>query len=325
MTEYFNNESLFIGNPEKNLHDVIIQGLDQSLEYSGQQVEYPIEPFLASQNAWDGVPAIYVPNGKHIPTAAFNGNPKTALEEYGGEIVGTFENTKVLTAGKPRIQSQARITNEQIEAKIQAGSIRLSSAFNASGTNSIQSPVIPSYVLLFDKDAATPRDKTSMFLNSEPSEETDMADEAVKISELNRDLKEEKATTERLNTEAKGLDGQIVELTGTVERLNSEAVDAKTENESLKTQLTEFMNAKAESDWNTLKASSIPKGLVAKPEDEKALRELMNTDVHAFYGKIMSVARPDETKKEGTEFTNTDGNVDLVGIHDDWNAATGGI
>jgi len=200
MTEYFNTESTFIGNPDKTVHDVIIQGLDQSLEYSGQQVEYPIEPFLASQNAWDGVPAVYVPNGVHIPTSAFNSNPKAALEEYGGEIVGTFENTKVLTAGKPRIQSQARITNEQIEAKIQAGSIRLSSAFNASGTNSIQSPVIPSYVLLFDKDAATPRDKTSMFLNSEPSEETDMADEAVKISELKRDLKDEKATTERLNT-----------------------------------------------------------------------------------------------------------------------------
>jgi len=309
MTEYFNTESTFIGNPEKNVHDVIIQGLDQSLEYSGQQVEFPVEPFQASQSAWDGVPAVYVSNGIHIPTKLFNEFPEKGLLEYGGEIVGTFENSKVQIAGKPRLQSQARITNDEIEAKIQEGSIRLSSAFNAAGTNSIQSPVIPSYVLLFDKDAANPRDKTSMFLNSEPSEETDMADEAVKIAKLEHALESEKGTVERLNTETKDQDAKIVELTGTVERLNSEAIDAKTENESLKTQLTEFMNAKAESDWNSLKAT-LPPGLVAKPEDEKALRELMNTDVHAYTMKIMSVARPAETEKEGSEFLNSEGTAD---------------
>jgi len=324
MTEYFNTESTFIGNPEKNLHDVILQGLDQSLEYSGQKVNYPVDPFRTSQDDWNGIKAVYVPSGKHIPTAAFNSNPKEALEAYGGKIVGEFQNSQVITAGKARLQSQAHITDDEIEAAIMEGKISLSSAFNAAGTNAIQSPIIPSYVLLFDKDVANPRDKTSMFLNTEnTSEDTDMADEAVKISELKRDLSDEKATTERLNTETKAQDAQIVELTGTVERLNSEAIDAKTENESLKTQLTEFMNAKAESDWNALKAT-LPPGLVAKPEDEKALRELMNTDVLAYTMKIMSVTRPDETKKEGTEYNNTGPDSELIKTHDDWNTATGG-
>jgi len=51
----------------------------------------------------------------------------------------------------------------------------------------------------------------------------------------------------------------------------------------------------------------------------------MNTDVHAYTMKIMSVERPKETQKEGTEYNNTGDNADLVGIHDDWNEATGGI
>ena len=324
MTEYFNTESMFVGSHGEGIHDLIIQGLNQSLDYGGRPVHYPVEPFASSQDAWNSKKAVYVPDGTHIPTAEFNADPIGSVKKYGGTIVGDFQNTAVQTAGKARLQSQAFITEKSVDDKILSGDILVSSAFNAGGTNSIEGPVIPSYVLLFDRDKATPRDKSTMFLNSEPSEDTDMADEAVIISELTRDLKEEKSTTERLNTEAKGMDGQIVELTGTVERLNSEAVDAKTENESLKTQLTEFMNAKSESDWNSIKAT-LPPGLVAKPEDEKALRELMNTDVHAYTMKIMSVARPDETKKEGTEYTNTGDNVDLVGIHDDWNAATGGI
>ena len=310
MTEYFNTESMFVGSHGDGIHDLIIQGLNQSLDYGGRSVHYPVEPFALSQNEWNSIKAVYIPDGTHIPTAEFNANPVDSVKKYGGKIVGDFQNTSVITAGKARLQSQAVITEKSIDDKILAGDIMLSSAFNAGGTDSIEGPVIPSYVLLFDRDKAKPRDKTSMFLNTEnPSEDTDMADEAVKISELKRDLKDEKDTTERLNTEAKEQDAQIVELTGTVERLNSEAVDAKTENESLKTQLTEFMNAKAESDWNSLKAT-LPPGLVAKPEDEKALRELMNTDVLEFTKKIMSVARPKETEKEGTEYNNSEGTPD---------------
>ena len=319
MTEYFNSESVILGNPAANLHDVIIQGLDQSLEYSGQMVNYPVEPFQASQSAWDGVPAVYVPSGKHIPTAAFNDDPTAALAAYGGSIVGNFENSKVQIAGKPRLQSQARITDDGVEQKILGGQIRLSSAFNAGGTNSIEGPVIPSYVLLFDSDAANPRDKTSMFLNSEPSEEPTMED-AVKIANLERDTTELGATVERLNTEIVDSTAQVVELTGTIERLNSEGETKDAKIVSLETELKEFMNAKAESEWNSLKAT-LPPGLVAKPEDEKALRELMNTDVVAFTTKIMSVARPAETQKEGTEFNNSEGSDEPIGVGN-WNART---
>lgn len=320
MTEYFNTDSVILGNPETNLHDVIIQGLDQSLEYSGQMVNYPVEPFQTSQSAWDGVPAVYVPSGKHIPTAAFNEDPKAALAAYGGSIVGNFENSKVHIAGKPRLQSQARITDDSVEQKILDGSIRLSSAFNAGGTNSIEGPVIPSYVLLFDSDAANPRDKTSMFLNSEPSEEPNMED-AVKIANLEHDLSDEKATTERLNTEMDGSKAQVVELTGTIERLNSEGETKDAKITALETQLTEFVNSAADAKWESMKSTTIPKGLVASEEDEKALRELYNSDAGAFVDKILSVARPDETKKEGKEFNNTEGDDAPVGVGN-WNART---
>lgn len=322
LAEYFNTESAFIGNPSENVHDVIIHGLDQSLEYSGNPVFYPVEPFQKQVEAWNGLDAVYIPNGTHIPTGEYNANPEAALKKYGGKRVGEFQNAQVITAGNPRLQSRAEITDSEVEKAILKGNIKLSSAFNATGTDAIEGNISPSYILLFDKTAVNPRDKTSMFLNSRtPSEETNMAEDAVKIANLERDLKEEQAAVERLNTDLESKDTKVSELEGTVERLNSEAEANETKIAKLEEMVTEYANNEANMQWEGLKATRIPKGLVTKAEDEKTLRQLYNTDKDAFYGKIMDVARPAETNAEGSEFNNSEdaGKAPSVG---NWNPYT---
>ena len=114
LAEYFNTESSFVGNPSDNVHDVILQGLDQSLKYSGHSVFYPVEPFQEFVNAWDGIDAVYVSDGTHIPTSEYNANPKAALKKYGGKKVGSFQNSQIITAGQARLQSQGIITDDKM-------------------------------------------------------------------------------------------------------------------------------------------------------------------------------------------------------------------
>lgn len=151
-------------------------------------------------------------------------------------------------------------------------------------------------------------------------------EEVVKIANLERDLSERDGTIERLNTEVSDTQAKIEDLTGTVERLNSEGHEKDTKIADLEAKLTEFVNTEAERSWNALKATRIPKGLVAKEEDEKALRELYNTDKDAFYGKLMDVARPEETPKEGTEYNNSSkGDDDTMSAIHELKEATGRI
>lgn len=133
-----------------------------------------------------------------------------------------------------------------------------------------------------------------------------MAEEAVKIANLERDLKEEQVTVERLNTEMADRDAKIAELDGTIERLNSEAGDKDARIAALEEKVTEFMNTEADRAWNALKATRIPKGLVATEDAEKALRELYNNDKDSFYGKLLDVQRPAETDAEGVEYLNSE-------------------
>lgn len=310
LAEYFNTESAFAGNSKDGVHDVIIHGLNQSLKYNGEEVFLPVEPFQQSTKAWDGIPAIYVPNGKHPLPQELNANLEATLKKYNGQIVGKFDNTQVITEGQARLQSQARITNPEVEQNIQEGKISLSSTFygGGKGTNTMELPIIPSYVLLFDKDKDRPRDKLSVFLNTDDSqEEPNMAEEAVKIATLERDVQERDGIIERMNTESTDKDSKIAELDGTILRMNTEAEEKDAKIAKLEEQVTMYANTEADMKWEALKATRIPKGLVATPDAEQELRELHNTDKDAFYGKLMDVARPPESKEEGNLYNNTEG------------------
>lgn len=133
-----------------------------------------------------------------------------------------------------------------------------------------------------------------------------MTEEAVKIANLERDLVDKQATVERLNTEVSDKSDEVSGLEETVERLNSDAETKDAKIAKLEEQITEYANSEANAKWDAMKASRIPKGMVATPEAEAELRELYNTDKDAFYGKIMDVQRPAETERQGTEFNNTE-------------------
>lgn len=322
LAEYFNTGSSFTGNPSDNVHDIIIHGLNKSLKYGDKEVFLPVEPFQESVTAWDGIPAVYVPNGVHIPPKELNADLDAALKKYNGQIVGKFDNTKVITTGQERLQSQAFITNPDIEQGILEDKIGLSSTFYAGGKESMELPIIPSYILLFDKDKENPRDKLSVFLNTDDSqEEPNMAEDAVKIATLERDVQERNGVIERMNTESEDKIAKIAELDGEILRMNTEAETKDTKIAKLEEQLTEYANSEADAKWEALKAARIPKGMVATSEAESELRELHNTDKDAFYSKLMDVQRPPETQKEGAEFNNTE-DADPTGVGN-FNPTTG--
>lgn len=314
LTEYWNSEAAFVGKSQDGVHDLIIHGLNRELTYNatGKKVFYPVEPFQQSVNAWDGIPAVYVPNGVHIPPEELNKDSATALAKYGGEFVGKFNNSQVITSGQERLQSQAFITNPTVERGINDGKIAISSTFYSKQTDGrITGPIIPSYVLLFDKDKETPVDDLSSFLNTQHTlEDLSMADIDIKMTHLERDVKEKDLLIATMNSQSTEKDETINALKAELaERdllMNSQADAKDVTIKALEDELVEFKNSQADLDWNALKETIAP-GLVATPELESELRVLHNTNAGAFIKKVMSVGRVAETKPDGTVFMNSSG------------------
>lgn len=312
MSEYWNSEASFVGTSTDGVHDLIIHGLNRSIEYSGKPMFFPVKPFQESESAWDGIPAVYVPNGVHIPPEFLVRDPANALKQYGGEIVGKFNNSRVFTDGMERLQSQANITNDHVEQGILDDKIGISSTFYAKHSGGeVTGPVIPSYVLLFDKDKELPRDKFSSFLNTmNTPEEPSMAEIDVKVTNLERDVKEKDGLIAMMNTQSTEKDDTITALKADLEDkdllMNSMSTEKDATIKKLEDELVEFKNTQADAEWADLKSGYIPPGLVATPELEAELRVLHNTNAGAFIKKIASVERPPETKKEGSEFNNTE-------------------
>lgn len=309
---HYNTDSIIGDSLGDNAHDVIIHGLNRSIDYPGKKVFFPVAPFQESVESWNGIPAVYIASGTHIhPDEIAELGMEAAITKYGGKDVGIFSNTQVITAGQERLQSRVTITDPVIEQAIQNHKIGISSTFYAKGKHAAESPIIPSYVLLFDTAIETPRDAYSTFLNTTKSpEDKQMADDAVTIAELKRDLDDSEKLVVLANTKAKDNDEKITSLDENIALMNTAAGEKDSEIASLKEQLVVFENTAANQKWEHLKATRIPKGLVAKPEDEKALRTLMNSDKDAFYGKLMDVVRPAETDAEGNVFNNTNAEDD---------------
>jgi len=310
------NSATVLNSYNNGIHDVILQGLDQALQYGDAEIYYPADSFKDSIERWQGIPLVYVPDGRHIPVDEFNADPETALQRYDAVPIGNIQEPEIMEEGQRRLQAKAAITNAEFDERIKAGEIQISTSFLAPGANRIESPVIPSYVLAFDKSAAKPRDKLTMFLNSERDSHNNTNTEenkhmseteaAVKMATLERDLSDKEKAIERMNTEVQQKDEKVSELETAVERLNTEKSELEAKLEQAEKQLTEFANAEADRHWEMLKSTTIPKGLVNTEDAEKQMRELYNTDKDAFYMKILSVDRPAETPREGNEFANTE-------------------
>ena len=311
------NSAIVLNSYENGIHDVILQGLEQSLKYGDAEVYYPADSFKDSIERWQGIPLVYVPDGRHIPVDEFNADPETALQRYDAVPIGNIQEPEIIEEGQRRLQAKAAITNAEYDERIKAGDIQISTSFLAPGANRIESPVIPSYVLAFDKSAAKPRDKLTMFLNSESdhshnntnTEENKHMSEteaAVKMATLERDLSDKEKAIERANTEMQTKEEAI-------ERLNSEISKKDAKINELESTLKEFKNAEANRQWQNIKDNYIPPGMLAGESAEKHMRELYNTDKDQFWMKVAkaSAERPPETHREGNEFSNTSGNSAL--------------
>jgi len=311
------NSAVVLNSYNNGIHDVILQGLDQALQYGGTEVYYPTDSFKASIEKWNNLPLVYVPSGEHIPVELFNSDPEQALQQYNAVQIGNIQEPKVMEEGQRRLQAKAAITNAEYDERIKAGDIQISTSFLAPGRDRIESPVMPSYVLAFDKNTANPRDKLTMFLNSERdqshnntnTEENKHMSEteaAVKMATLERDLSDKEKAIERANTEMQTKEEAI-------ERLNSEISKKDAKINELESTLKEFKNAEANRQWQNIKDNYIPPGMLAGESAEKHMRELYNTDKDQFWMKVAkaSAERPPETHREGNEFSNTSGNSAL--------------
>jgi hypothetical protein len=316
------NSAVVLNSYENGIHDVILQGLDQALQYGDAEVYYPADSFKDSIERWQGIPLVYVPDGRHIPVDEFNADPETALQQYDAVPIGNIQEPEIMEEGQRRLQAKAAITNAEYDERIKAGEIQISTSFLAPGTNQIQSPVMPSYVLAFDKNTANPRDKLTMFLNSERDQSHNNTEEnkhmseteaAVKMATLERDLSDKEKAIERMNTEVQQKDEKVSELETAVERLNTEKSEVEAKLEQAEKQLTEFANAEENRQWQNIKDNYIPPGMIADESKESSMRELYNTDKDQFWMKVAkaNAERPPETHREGNEFSNTSGNSAL--------------
>lgn len=249
-------------------HDAILQTLDRAVPTDdGGQFFYASESFEKAGD-WNGIPLIFAQ--EHPVPEAYDADPEGELARIKGRVVGTVSEARIANEGHKRLMCKLKIDDAEVDRLIAEGRISLSTGFYAHrmedehGIRTV-GPVTPHHVLLFIEDRTSlPRDLGTGVLNKKG--EKNMAEEDQRrIEELEAQLA---AMAEQLAAK----DEQIAALTA--------------ENEELKAKLAEYEQAEADNKWNAVKNKVVPPGMVAKPEDESALRALMNKDPAAFLLKI---------------------------------------
>jgi len=122
----------------------------------------------------------------------------------------------------------------------------------------------------------------------------------------NLDKRSKMEKEEQLTLELKTANDELAKIKGEFETVKTEH---DTEVKELKGQVATFekekedaRKAKLEGDWEQLKKTVIPKGIVHKEEDEKKLRAEFEENPHEFMMKAFAFERPESTKEEGSEF-----------------------
>lgn len=254
-------------------HDAILQTLDRAVPTDdGGQFFYASESF-ASAGDWDGVPLIFAQD--HPKPEDYDADPEAELARIKGRVVGEVSGAAIANEGHKRLMCKLMIDDAEVDDLIAEGRISLSTGFFAHkeedehGIRTV-GPVKPHHVLLFIEDRTSlPRDLGTGVLNKKG--EKNMAEE-------------EQGRIEELEAALAAKDEQIAALAA--------------ENEELKARLAEYEQREADNKWSALKNKFVPPGMVAKVEDEKALRDLLAKDPVAFINKVEAV-RTEATKESG--------------------------
>jgi hypothetical protein len=117
-----------------------------------------------------------------------------------------------------------------------------------------------------------------------------------------KELEAKLATSE---TELKNAKLAFTQLQADVAKRDEENARLKAENEQMKTANLAFLAKEKDAKWNGFKSRHIPPGLVAKPEDEKALRDKFEGDPLSFTEDLLAAKgkQKSEGTEEGMEFT----------------------
>lgn len=262
-------------------HDAILQTLDRAVETDdGQQLYYSAESFEDAK-AWVGIPVIFAKN--HPKPEDYDADPEAELARIKGRVVGEVKAASIANEGHKRLMGTLGVEDGEVEQGIANGEISLSTGMYAriikdEAGGRTEGPVEPHHVLLFYEDRANlPRDLGTGILNKRKVE--DMADD-------------KKEDTKDVSALLNKISAQETELTNKGKEIETHkaALTAKdAEIALLNKQLADIKVAEDEAKWLGMKTTYIPPGMVAKPEDEKALRELLNKDPVSFISKVEAV------------------------------------
>jgi len=159
----------FCNTTEVESHDVILQGLDESLVYGNEEYELGVENFTGTEESWTHVPVIYAPTHPNPLLVARDLN--AALKAVDGRIGGTALASEIVTTGHPRLMVKLDITDAEAKALHQKNELLISSAFIGfpnQATRRLDGKVIPNHILIYPKTGSPKqRDPRAMFLNQE--------------------------------------------------------------------------------------------------------------------------------------------------------------
>lgn len=124
--------------------------------------------------------------------------------------------------------------------------------------------------------------------------------------EENLDKKENMEDVEKLTSELQTATTELTKVKGEFETLQA---DRDTEVKELRKKIGEYEQEKNDarevemkSNWEQLKKTTIPKGLVHKEEDEKKLKAEFEQSPHEFIMKMVKFEKHEDQKEEGGEF-----------------------
>jgi hypothetical protein len=260
-------------------------------------VVFPLDPFAETDQRWDARPIIYAQ--QHPNMDALVSDFSSEIARIGGREVGYLTNPRIEMAGHPRLMADAVITDPDVDQKIDAGVISLSTGFYASDDGKrITGNVIPNHVLVFDESLwDQPRDLGSGFLNKFLNKENyDNTTVITKLNESRLNMTEENRPPETLSAEqvAKLEKIDVAEYLNMEQKFKEFAAQAEayqkelfSKNKDLEAKLTHFAQMEKDSKWENL-TRVLPKGLVTGAELQKT-REWLNKDPEGLITHIIDI------------------------------------
>ncbi|MCK9592321.1 MAG: hypothetical protein M0Q91_09980 [Methanoregula sp.] len=324
-------DDLIVDQPPGQAHDAILQLLNRQVG----DTFFSADAF-SNAEAWNGIPIIYAK--EHPDMEAFETDPEAELrrlrETTGrrADIVGHISDARIETTGHPKLMGKMELTPDpEVFQLIEAGTISPSTGFWCDvDAGSLKGSAVPNHVLIFEEDLVNqPRDRGAVILNK-CRNMTAFTNEGKVLSgknqsRLNEILQAFKSFVEELgagnSTEQtqpepvknkepdpvtnKMTDELIASKDAEIAKLKDQISLLTTEKEGFANKIAEIETASKEAAWTALK-NKLPPGLIHKPEDEAAARDLFESDPFAFTNKLLDLKIEQPKGEHGQEFVNKD-------------------